>query len=94
MWMIVFFITLKDKAIEWKAYERSYICQYSIYIVDYSVICSLFHASIYLLLTMQVKNLPLTRPNCGKDVRHFEFEFASHVSYPMSLTLWYLYIDV
>ncbi|XP_004489118.1 NADPH-dependent diflavin oxidoreductase 1 isoform X1 [Cicer arietinum] len=25
-----------------------------------------------------VKNLPLTRPNCGKDVRHFEFEFASH----------------
>lgn len=26
-----------------------------------------------------VKNLPLTRSNCGKDVRHFEFEFVSHV---------------
>ncbi|PNX84367.1 NADPH-dependent diflavin oxidoreductase ATR3-like protein, partial [Trifolium pratense] len=25
-----------------------------------------------------VKNLPLTRPNFGKDVRHFEFEFVSH----------------
>lgn len=25
-----------------------------------------------------VKNLPLTRPNCGKDVRHFEFELESH----------------
>ncbi|XP_027925849.1 NADPH-dependent diflavin oxidoreductase 1 isoform X3 [Vigna unguiculata] len=24
-----------------------------------------------------VKNLPLTRSNCGKDVRHFEFEFVS-----------------
>ncbi|CAK8540557.1 unnamed protein product [Lathyrus sativus] len=24
-----------------------------------------------------VKNLPLTRPNFGKDVRHFEFEFVS-----------------
>lgn len=26
-----------------------------------------------------VKNLPLTKSNCGKDVRHFEFEFVSHV---------------
>ncbi|XP_039683611.1 NADPH-dependent diflavin oxidoreductase 1 isoform X1 [Medicago truncatula] len=25
-----------------------------------------------------VKNLPLTKPNSGKDVRHFEFEFVSH----------------
>ncbi|XP_027352119.1 NADPH-dependent diflavin oxidoreductase 1 isoform X2 [Abrus precatorius] len=25
-----------------------------------------------------VKNLPLTISNCGKDVRHFEFEFVSH----------------
>ncbi|KAJ1443256.1 Riboflavin synthase-like beta-barrel [Sesbania bispinosa] len=25
-----------------------------------------------------VKNLPLTKSNCGKDVRHFEFEFVSH----------------
>ncbi|KAK4279830.1 hypothetical protein QN277_011542 [Acacia crassicarpa] len=26
-----------------------------------------------------VKNLPLTKPNCGKDVRHLEFEFVSYV---------------
>lgn len=53
----------------------------------------LLHASIFfLMLVMQVKNLPLTRPNIGKDVRHFEFEFVSHVSYPMSLDFLYLYI--
>ncbi|KAI9085540.1 hypothetical protein K1719_032383 [Acacia pycnantha] len=26
-----------------------------------------------------VKNLPLTKPNCGKDARHLEFEIVSHV---------------
>ncbi|RDY13657.1 Protein SWEETIE, partial [Mucuna pruriens] len=30
------------------------------------------------LSSVVVKNLPLTRSNCGKDVRHFEFEFISH----------------
>jgi len=55
-----------------------------------SVICFLLHALIYLILNMQVKNLPLTKPNSGKDVRHFEFEFVSLVSDPLSLTLLYL----
>lgn len=76
--------------------EGMFICddiQYIYYLPP--VIGSLWHASIYLMLIVQVKNLPLTRPNCGKDVRHFEFEFVSHVSYPLSsLTLLYLYIGV
>lgn len=50
--------------------------------------------NLYSMLIMQVKNLPLTRPNFGKDVRHFEFEFVSDVSYPVFLTLLYPYIDV
>jgi len=61
-------------------------------IVLLSVACFNLFDSEFLI--MQVKNLPLTRPNCGKDVCHFEFELESHVSYPISLTLMYLYIGV
>lgn len=40
----------------------------------------LMYFLVHLCLLVQIKNQPLSRTGCGKDVRHFELEFVSAVS--------------